>query len=102
MYRYRNTVFYDFKSRFIAIFSSTCRHRLVLKIPFPDHIFPKILKYRTGNLHFPSTGKYYAPPSNGCLKSLFHTCEARVAASQGSMRCLKLCREVTNKAKDEA
>ena len=61
MSKYRNTVFYDFKSRFLVIFCSNYRHRLVLKIPFPDHIFPKISKYRTENLHFPSTGKYYAP-----------------------------------------
>ena len=31
------------------------------KIPFPDHCFPKISKYLTKNLHFPSTSKYYAP-----------------------------------------
>ena len=58
---YRNTAYYDFESRFFAIFSSNYRHRLVLKIPFPDHIFPKISKYRTENLHFSFTGKYYAP-----------------------------------------
>ena len=62
MFKYRNTVCYDFKSRFLVIFSRNYRHHLVLKIPFPDHIFPKISKYRTENLHFPSTGKYYAPP----------------------------------------
>ena len=45
MSKYRNTVWYDFKSRFFVIFYSICRHRLVLKIPFPDHIFPTILKY---------------------------------------------------------
>ena len=44
------------------IFSSNYRHRLVLKKPFPDHIFPKVSKCRTENLHFPSTGKYYDPP----------------------------------------
>ena len=57
MSKYRNTVFYDFKCRFLVIFSSNYRHRVVLKIPFPDHIFPKISKYRTENLHFPSTNK---------------------------------------------
>ena len=62
MSKYRNTVFYDFKSRFLVIFSSNYQHRLLLKIPFPDHIFPKISKYRTENLHFPSTSKYYATP----------------------------------------
>ena len=56
----RNTVFCVFESRFLVIFSSNYRHRMVLKIPFPDHIFPKISKYRFENLHLPSTGKYYA------------------------------------------
>ena len=60
--KYRNTVFYDFKSRFLGGFFSNYRHRLVLKIPFPDHIFPNFLKYRTENLHFPSTSKYCVPP----------------------------------------
>ena len=58
MFKYRNTVFYDFKSRFLVVFSSNYQHRLVLKIPFHDHIFPKISKYHTKNLHFPSTSKY--------------------------------------------
>ena len=62
MPKYGNTVFYDFKSRFFFIFSSNYRHALVLKIPFPSHIFPKISKYRTKNLHFPFTSIYYAPP----------------------------------------
>ena len=62
MSKYRHTVFYDFKSRFLVIFSSNYRHRLVLKIPFPDHIFPKISKYRTENLYFSSVSKYYVPP----------------------------------------
>ena len=62
MFKYRNTVFYDFKSRFLLVFSSNYRDRLVLKIPFPDHIFPQISKYRNENLHFPSTSKYYKPP----------------------------------------
>ena len=65
MSKYRNTVFYDFKFWFLVIFSSNYRHRnyghLVLDISFPDHIFPKIPKYRTKNLHFLSTCKYYAP-----------------------------------------
>ena len=60
MPKYGNTVFYDFKSRFFFIFSSNYRHALVLKIPFPSHIFPKISKYRTKNLHFPFTSIYYA------------------------------------------
>ena len=34
---------------------------LVLKIPFSDHIFPTISKYRTENLHFRYTGKCCAP-----------------------------------------
>ena len=63
MSKYRNTVFYDFKSRFLVIFVSNYRHRPVLKISFPDHIFPKISKYCTENLYFPSTGKYCVPPS---------------------------------------
>ena len=62
MSKYRNTVFYDFEPRFLFIFSSNYWHRLVLEILFPDHIFPKISKYRTENLCFLSTGKYYAPP----------------------------------------
>ena len=64
MSTYRNTVFYDFKSQFLVIFFSNYRNRLVLEIPFPDHSFPKISKYRTENLHFLSTGKYYAPHIN--------------------------------------
>ena len=60
MSKYQNAIYYDFKSRFLVIFSSNYRHRLVLKMPFPDHVFPKISKYPTENLHFPSTGKYYA------------------------------------------
>ena len=42
MFKYQNTVYYGFKSRFLVISSSNYRHRLVLEIPFPDHIFPKI------------------------------------------------------------
>ena len=60
MSKYRNTVFYDFKSRFLVIFFSNFRHVLVLEIPFLNHIFPEISKYRTENLHIPSTGEYYA------------------------------------------
>ena len=59
MSKYRHTIYYDFKSRFLVIFSFDYRHRLVFKIPFPDHIFPKILKKRTENLYYPSTDKYY-------------------------------------------
>ena len=33
----------------------------LLFVPLPDHIFSKISKYRSENLHFPSTGKFYAP-----------------------------------------
>ena len=62
MSKYRNTFYEDFKPQFLVIFSRNYRHRVVLKIPFPDQIFPKISKYRTENLHFPSTGKYYALP----------------------------------------
>ena len=57
MSKYRNTVLYDFKSRFLFIFSSNYQHRIVLKIPFPNHIFPKISKYSTKNLHFSFIGK---------------------------------------------
>ena len=58
--KYRNTVYYDFKSQFFVIFSSIYWHRLVLEIPFSDHIFPKVSKHCTENLHITSTGKYYA------------------------------------------
>ena len=44
MSKYRNAIYYDFKSRYLVIFYRDYRHRLVLKIPFPDHISPKILK----------------------------------------------------------
>ena len=63
MSKYRNTVFYDYQSWFLDIFSSNYRHRLVLKVPFPNHSFPKISKHRTENRYFPSTGKYYVPLS---------------------------------------
>ena len=56
-----DTVYYDFKSRFLVIFSSNYWHRLVLKILFADHIFLKISKYRTENIHFRFTGEYFAP-----------------------------------------
>ena len=49
MSKYRNIVFHDYKSPFLVIFSSNYWHRLVLKIPFPDHISLKISKYRTEN-----------------------------------------------------
>ena len=48
---------YPYISRY---FFCNYRHRLVLKIPFPDHIFTNISKYRTENLHFQI--KYYTPP----------------------------------------
>ena len=41
MSKYRNTIYYDFKSRFVVIFSSSYRHRLVLKILFPTILFSK-------------------------------------------------------------
>ena len=77
MSKYRNTVFYDFKSRFLVIFSSNYRHVLVLKIPFPDHIFPKISKYHTENLHFTSTGKY-----SGHQKVFFWKEQGRVVQAE--------------------
>ena len=61
MSKYQNTIFYEFKSWFLVVFSSNYRHCLVFKIPFPDHIFPTILKYRIKNIHFSSTSKYDAP-----------------------------------------
>ena len=58
MSKYRNTFIMisnpDFSLFFLVI-------ALVLKIPFPDHIFLKISKYRAENIYFPSTEKYYAP-----------------------------------------
>ena len=41
MSNYRNTVFYDYQSRFLVIFSSNYWHRLVLKLPLPNHIFSR-------------------------------------------------------------
>ena len=56
MSKYRNTVFYDFKFRFLDVFFQ--------KLPAPlsvGNTVSRLSKYRTENLHFPSTGKYYAP-----------------------------------------
>ena len=61
MSKYRNTVFYDYQYRFPVIFSSNYGHRLVLKLPFPDHVFSKISKYRIENLYCPSTGNTMPP-----------------------------------------
>ena len=72
MLKAKKKFFYDFKSQFLTIFSSNYWHRLVLKILFPDHIFSKISKYCTENLHFPSISKYYVPPTplfGGCMKN---------------------------------
>ena len=44
MFKYRNTVYCDFKARFVIIFSNNYRHCLVLEILLPSHIFPKISK----------------------------------------------------------
>ena len=44
MSKYRNAIYYDFKSLYLVIFYRDYRHRLVLKIPFPDNNFPKISK----------------------------------------------------------
>ena len=55
--------FYDYQSWFLVIFSNNYQHRLLFKILFLDHIFPKVLKYCTENLYFPSTSKYTSPPS---------------------------------------
>ena len=71
MSKYRNTFFWNYQSRFLVIFSSNYRHHLVLKIPFPDHIFPKISKYRTENFYCPSTSKCYAPPT---VLIIWHLC----------------------------
>ena len=73
MSKHRNTVYYDFKFQLLIIFSSNSRYRLVLRIPFPGHIFPKILKYRAENLHFSSTGKYYAPHKKLFLTTIIKT-----------------------------
>ena len=75
MSKYRNTVYYDFKSRLLIIFSSNYGNRLVLKLLFPEHIFIKILKYRTENLHFSFTGKYYAAPNTKMWKNCGKKCE---------------------------
>ena len=65
MSKYRNTVYYNFKSWFLVIFSFNYHHLLVLKIPFPDHTFPKISKFCTENLHSPSIGN--APTPHECF-----------------------------------
>ena len=65
MSKYRNSVFHDYQSLFLVIFSSNYRHRLVLKIPFADHIFSKISKYRIENLHS-------RPPANSSPHPLEH------------------------------
>ena len=44
MSKYRDAIYYDFKSRYLVILYCDYWHNLVLKIPFPDHIFSKILK----------------------------------------------------------
>ena len=62
MSKYRNTVYYDFKSHFLVIFFFNYWHCLVLKIPFPDHIFPKISKFCTENLHSPPLANTTLPP----------------------------------------
>ena len=41
MFNYRNTVFYDYQSSFLVIFSSNYRYRLELKLPFPNHVFSR-------------------------------------------------------------
>ena len=41
MSKYQNNVFYDYQCWYL-VFSSNYRHRLVLKIPFPDHIFQNL------------------------------------------------------------
>ena len=88
MSTYRNTAFYDFKSRFLFFFfPSNYRHRLVWKIPFFDHFFLKILKYCTENLLFPSTSKYYAPP-------FISSCFPEDISSQGRMPQMKTLAEL--------
>ena len=71
MSKYRNTVFYDYQSRFPVIFSGNYGHRLVLKLPFPDHVFSKISKYRIENLYCPSTGNTMPPP----VIIIWHLCQ---------------------------
>ena len=92
MSKYRNTVFYDFKSRFLVLFSSNYRHRLVLKIPFPDYIFPKISKYRSENLHFPSNGKYYAPLKKKVFLKISQSSQENTGVGVSfSIKLLALC-----------
>ena len=49
-------------SWFLIIFSNNYQHRLLFKILFLDHIFPKVLKYLTENLYFPSPPPPPPPP----------------------------------------
>ena len=91
MSKYRNTVFYDFKSRFIVIISGNYRHRLVWKIPFPDHFFPIISKYRAENLHFLFTGKYYSPSLCDYFRHI------KLSTQSSNMFQLCLCAKVSAK-----
>ena len=61
MSKHQNTVFYDFKSQFLVIFSSNYRHHLMLKIPFPDHIFSQNLKILYWKSSFPVNWQILCP-----------------------------------------
>ena len=75
MSKYRNTVYYDFKSHFLVIFFFNYWHCLVLKIPFPDHIFPKISKFCTENLHsLPLANTTLPPPPLAPPPPPLHDC----------------------------
>ena len=85
MFKYQNTVFYDFKSRFLVVFFF--RNRVVLKTPFPDHIFPKISKYRTENLLSRPPANTKAPQFPKWWKSnLWQQQESQAAVSHRRMQ----------------
>ena len=61
MSKYRNTIYYDFKFRFLVIFSCNYQHRQVLKIPFPTIFFPKPQNFVL-KIFFPHPSRNTSPP----------------------------------------
>ena len=63
MFKYRNTVYCDFKARFVVIFSNNYRHCLVLEILLSSHIFPKISKYNVLKIFISCLPAKTTPPT---------------------------------------